>query len=188
MRFAPVLFLPTLLSCAPGVPGTGHADDACTVAVRFTESWLGGWEKKPIVLADVEEAYPPKPIAGRWLDPSGAAGEAPSPAMLKAGAALPKESAVARCPALRAYLDQSRIPHGAVAVKAVVGEAPKAEDSYPAAILDLTVLTVSPDGTEALLATGTTFGPEAGGGEIYYLKRRSDGRWRVVSSQPSWVS
>lgn len=190
MRRAWILLSCVLPCCSPGgtaadAPATARLDDACTVAVRFTESWLRERGGKPVILSDEPESALPRPGAGGWWMPAGGAGEAPSPALLNA--TLSKDSALARCPALRAYLEHARIPHGAGAVRAAVAGL-GAEDSYPAAIFSLTLPSVSADGTEALVATGLMLGPEAGGGELLLLRRRPDGGWRAVSSQPSWIS
>lgn len=187
MRLAPMFLLCAVQGCSPGGTGSSMRADACTIAVRFTEAWLGERGGGPVVISDAPESAPPRPVPGAWRSPSGAPGEAPSSSMMAAAATLSADSAVARCPALRAYLERARIPYGASAVKAVAeGRAPG--DSYPAEIFSLSLPSVSADGTEALVATGTVLGPEAGSGAILLLKQQSGGSWRVVSIQPSWIS
>lgn len=188
MRLASMLVLCMLPSCSPGGGVSRVAkDDACTVAVRFTESWLRERGGNPIVFSDEPESSVPRPVPGAWRLLSGDPGGAPSPSTLRTVGTLPTASAVAHCPALRAFLDRTRVKHGADAVKAIVdGRGP--DDSYPIEIFSLSLPSVGADGTEALVATGTVSGPEAGGGQILLLNRRADGSWHAVSSQPTWIS
>jgi hypothetical protein len=154
--------------------------------VRFADGWLREWGNHPIILTEGPEITAPRPHAGAWQAMAGAGGT-PSPAMLKVGATLSTDSAVARCPALRAYLDRRHIGHGASAERAVAGKF-QAEQSYPLAVLSMSLPGVSPDGGEALVATGSLFGPEAGGGELRLLRRKPDGSWSTVSAQRTWIT
>lgn len=188
MRLASMLVLCMLPGCSPGGGVSSVAkDDACTVAVRFTEGWSRERGGNPVVFSDEPESSVPRPLPAAWRLLSGDPGGAPSPSTLRTAGTLPTASAVARCPALRALLDRGRIKHGADAIKAAV-DGRGADDSYPIEIFSLSLPSVSADGTEALVATGTVWGPEAGGGQILLLKRQADGSWHAVSGQPTWIS
>jgi hypothetical protein len=195
MRFAlGILLTPLLLSCSPDAPDKSKAqaaapvDDACTVAVRFVDHWLhqlrGG---RPVVFSDTPDITPNSPAPGPWFKLTGEYGEAPPAAMLANGVDRPRDSAVARCPALRAYLDRAKIPYGAKAVAAATDNA-DGDNAYPADILGLTLPSVSQDGTRALTTTSFQSGPLSGLGQFFLLKRQGDGGWPPISAQRLWIS
>lgn len=195
MRFGlGMLLVPFLSSCSPeaadkpkGV-ATAPADDACTVAVRFVDSWLkqrGGG--RPVVFADTPNSLPNDPAPGPWFKLSGEYGEAPSSAMLDRGPQMPRDSAVARCPSLRAYLDHAHIRHGAQAVADTASD-PDGDNIYAADILALTLPSLSPDGTQALTMTSSQTGPLSGQGQFFLLKRQTDAGWPAVSTQNFSIS
>jgi hypothetical protein len=189
MRFAlGILLAPLLLSCAPDAPSTpkaaaARADDACTVAVRFVDSWLHQTRRdRPVVFSDTPDNFFKGPAPGAWFKRSGEYGEAPSPAMLKAAPGMTTDSAVARCPSLRAYLERAHIPYGAKAV----AEA-QARPGKRAFVLGLTLPRVSPDGTQALSMTSSWSGLN-GLGQLFLLERQPDGGWSVKSVQTLLMS
>jgi hypothetical protein len=194
MRSIPVtLCASLLLSCSPGTPdkpaaAAAQGDDACTVALRFTETWLAETRSsRPLVFSDAPDATMDLPGGGPWTRMNGPGEQAPSPEMLEAAGDLSRDSAVASCPALRAWLDRQHVPHGEKAVSEVVGE-PNGTDSHRADILGLTLPVVSPDGTEALTVTSYTTGPLSGVGQLFLLQRQPDGSWRAVSARHLWIS
>lgn len=190
MRFAlGMLLLPLLPSCSPDAPGTPEggatprADDACTVAVRFVDSWLDQRRgTRAIVFSDAPDTTPVNPAPGPWFKPTGEYGDAPARALLDKGQEMPRDSAVARCPTLRAYLDGAHIRYGAAAV-AQTANAPDGQSLYPADILGVTLPTLGADGTEALTMTSFRSGPQSGQGRFFLLKRQRDGTWPAISLQ-----
>lgn len=195
MRFAlGMLFLPLLPSCSPDASdkpkaaATVAVDDACTVAVRFVEHWLGQLRPgRPVVFSDTPDVTPNSPAPGPWFKLTGQYGEAPARDLLEKGQDMPRDSAVARCPALRAYLDRARIRYGAKAVAETVAHA-DGEHAYPADILGLTLPSLSPDGKQALTMTSFQSAPLSGLGQFFLLERQDDGGWPVISAQRLWIS
>ena len=186
--------LPLLPSCSPGDPGKSKGaaavpiDDACTVAVRFVDHWLGQLRAgRPVVFSDTPDVTPNSPAPGPWFKLTGQYGAAPMPALLEKGADMPRESAVARCPALRAYLDRAKIRHGAAAVAETVAHA-DGERAYPADILGLTLPSLSPDGRQALTMTSVQSAPLSGLGQFFLLERQDNGGWPVISAQRLSIS
>lgn len=195
MRFAlGMLLLALLSSCSSGSPGKSKADmaaavdDACTVAVRFVDSWLkrrsGG---RPVVFSDTPDSLFNSPAPGPWFKLTGEYGTTPSRALLAKAPEMTRDSAVARCPSLRAYLDRAHIPYGAKAV-ADTTRAPDANSLYPADVLGVTLPSVSPDGSQALTMTSFQSGPMSGIGQFFLLERQPDGGWPAVSMQNLWMS
>jgi hypothetical protein len=196
MRFASILMLCMLSGCSSGGGLSGASkDDACTVALRFTEGWLHERGGVPVVFSHTLEGGVPLPISEGWQAPSGGPGEVPPPAMLAMAARLNTDSAVVKCSTLRAYLDRMQIPYGAAAEKAAMegqgrdaGDEHGAVGMFSAEIFELSVPGVSADGTMALIMTGRLSAPELGGGSLLFLKRQPDGSWREVSNRPTWAT
>jgi hypothetical protein len=195
MRLASMLVLCMLPGCLPGggAASTAHKDDACTVAVRFTQTWLREWGNRPVVFSDAGDGGSLIPTDGwesrtdGWQTRPGEAGETPPPSMLGDNAALSGDSALARCPTLRAYLERARIPYGAGATKAAQ-ERRDRNGLFSVEILSLSLPKVGVDGSVALVEVGRFPAPDLGGAEMLLLRRQPDGSWRAVSGRATRVT
>ncbi len=195
MRLASMLVLCMLPGCSQDTAISAPKDNACTVAVRLAETWVRERGRQPIVFSDRVEGGVPLLIPEGWQAPSGGPGEVPPPSVLAMATRLSTDSAVVRCPTLRAYLDRVRIPYGAAAEKAATEGKRKDVTGkhvpvglFSAEIFSLSVPGVSADGTMALIVTGSLSAPELGGGSLLFLRRQPDGSWRQISNYSTWVT
>lgn len=191
-----ILLVSLLVSCSPQASDKAKKadaaarpmDDACTVAVRFVEGWLRDRHSdRPVVFSDAADTTPNNPAPGPWFKFTGEYGSAPAPELLAKGPEMVRDSAVARCPVLRAYLDRAHISHGAKAVAGIVAGASGA-DVYRADVLGISLPSLSPDGSQALAITSIQSGPLSGLGQFFLLERQDDGGWTAISTQRLWIS
>jgi hypothetical protein len=64
----------------------------------------------------------------------------------------------------------------------------KPDDDWDAIWVSVSMPAISSDGKEAIMMSGLTFAPLAGGAEEVYLRRDRDGRWVVKYKQNTWIS
>ncbi len=65
---------------------------------------------------------------------------------------------------------------------------PNYRSLYRATSLSLSLATVSTDGMQAIVYSGSVSGPLAGGGQLWWLRRPAGHSWRVVGAVGLWVS
>ena len=89
------------------------------------------------------------------------------------------------CPSLKTFLStpkaQARFTSNPPKLKG------KGED-WDAIFISVSMPAVSANGREAIMMTGLTFAPLAGGGNEVYLRKDRRGRWVVKYKQPTWIS
>lgn len=90
-----------------------------------------------------------------------------------------------RCPSLEKYLSNPRVRDRFTQNRPRLR---KKEDDWDGIFVSVSMPAISADGREAIMMTGITFAPLAGGGNEVYLRRNRHGRWVVKYQQPTWIS
>lgn len=172
-----------LFSFALALAGNDPAPPAaCDVALAFVELRHGGKQALPLVMTPERES-----LFG-W-NRGGIAAEMaadPPPAELIARLEAGLTSALLHCPGLPAELEKRRIAHGRdAAQRAAVADA---SGRYGANVISVALPVLSADGNQALVAASTVRGQENGEGEVFHLRRQTDGSWRIVARAMTWIS
>jgi hypothetical protein len=180
-----------LSACGTGAVGSIQAaqpSPGCAFAESYIASFPSVQNGGRIVFTDADERLPDHPSRGEWmtsLDEKPQPAPAPPTALLddlKANAGI---SAVRVCANVRALLDRHAIPYGSdAAYMATRGGG----DLFGAAVLGVSLPSVSSDSNEAVLVTSMRAGPLFGGGSIEYLKRTRGGKWNVFGVLEIWAS
>ena len=90
-----------------------------------------------------------------------------------------------RCPSLEKFL---KSPKAKGRFTSNRPQLRKKEEDWDAIFISLSMPAVSADREEAIMMTGITFAPLAGGGDEVYLRKDRRGRWVVKYQQPTWIS
>lgn len=99
------------------------------------------------------------------------------------------KSALTACPALAGELSKRHIQHERDGKsRPPVNMDPDNSQDWGMEFVQATRAVVSDDGSQALLATGSVIGPEAGSGTIVHMQRGLDGSWHEVDTIPTWIS
>ena len=63
------------------------------------------------------------------------------------------------------------------------------DDGYfPVEFFSLSIPAISQDGRQAILTSGMTYAPLAGGGWSVIMQKDGNGVWRVLDQDPTWIS
>lgn len=143
--------------------------------VVFSEDDQGGpREDGRLEWRDMEaEESKPKPIAG------------PPDELISGLRASAGVSAIKHCANVRKLLDSKGIRYGEGAVNS--GSSSNGA-LFKSAILGISLPVISKDGNEAVLVESFSAGMLLGRGNVTYLKRQPDGKWKVIGEAMLWVS
>ena len=89
-----------------------------------------------------------------------------------------------RCRSLNAFLKSDGVRQRFTTLQ------PKrtSKDEWDAIYLSVSMPAVSEDGQEAIMLSGMTFAPLAGGGSEIYLRKDKRGEWRIKYERSTWIS
>jgi len=88
------------------------------------------------------------------------------------------------CASLREFLEAEGVRERFTQTKPKL----KNEDEWDTIWLSVSMPAVSQDGREAIMLSGLTFGPLAGGGSEVYLRRSRQGEWVIKYEKSTWIS
>ena len=178
--------------CGAPVTKSAPVVEPCAVALDLVIGTVAHFRGRAVVFSDEDEGLmPPSVDTKGWYGPEALQPVAVSPppaALVDRLNRTRAVSAVASCPAVRAWLDKAGIAHGAKAVDRAVDPRRMTAQGYAETVLGVSVPVVSADGADALVLTHNVSAPLGGGGQANRLRRGANGRWTVVAIRGLWVS
>ena len=185
----PATFIALLGALAPASASSSAQGVACQAATNFAEEVLARSDGRPRIFSfEVHPYFRLRATTIHWVGPGpppASAGKAHRE-LVKRWSRRRNVDAVTQCPPLRRLLETRNVAFGPEAVAAAVRE--QRDGLFAATIESLTLPVVSNDGGFALLISQSQAGGEAGGGVLFMLERRPDGRWKVIGHTGLWIS
>ncbi len=181
-----------LSACGTGAGGGVQAaqpSPGCALAESYLLSFPVVQNGGPVVFSERDEGAPREDGRLEWQDME--AEPKPKPIMgppdelissLRASAGA---SAIKYCTNVRKLLDSKGIRYGEDAVNS---GASSNGTLFKSAILGISLPVISKDGNAAVLVESFSAGMLLGRGNVTYLKRQPDGKWKVVGEAMLWVS
>lgn len=182
-----------LSACGTGAGGGVQAaqpSPECALAESYLLSFPVVQNGGPVVFSDKNESGPREDGRLEWRDiesqrsnPKPIAG--PPGELISGLRAGGGASAIKHCANVRELLDSKGIRYGKDAVNSG-GSSNVA--LFKSTILGISLPVISRDGSKAVLVESFYAGMLLGRGNVTYLKRQADGKWKVVGEAMLWVS
>ena len=118
-----------------------------------------------------------------WEGIDGRSAEIPPKALLESFSKRQKVSVFQRCPDLPKELRKAGIPLGMKATQQALK--PPEDDPSRRGVFSISFPAISEEGSEALILESSYLGSEASGGQIFYLRKSSEGWRRIAAARVS---